>query len=293
MLALILAAAGAVVARAAAPGTPAYRQSVETFRAEYQKELLADDGYLTLCGLFFLEEGENSLGSAPDDVVRLGADLVPAHAGSVFVEKGSYRFVLRGGLTATLDGRALSASPMRISIPEIEQRADRFSLGRIQFWIHMSGARPAIRVRDPQCHVRRSFTSLKWFDIDPRWEFHGTLSAFPAPREIDIVNIRGDQARAQSPGTVRVSIEGTAYELLPVVDGKDLMIYFTDATAGVQTYKAVRFVKAEKQGDGTFLVDFNKAYNPPCAYSDYTTCPFPPRQNRLPVAIEAGERTYR
>ncbi len=273
-----------------APRTHA--SGVEAFRAKYEKDLLADDGYLTLCGLFFLNEGENSIGSADDSVVRLGADIVPARAGSVFVEKGTYRFALRDGLKARLGEKELPSSPMRISIPEISQRADRFSLGRVTFWIHMSGDRPTIRVRDPDCHVRKAYSGLKWFDVDPKWNSPATLTPYAEPKTLEVINIRGDQARVPSPGTLRVTVEGRDFNMVPVNEGKDLVLYFTDTTAGVETYKAVRFVNAEPQPDGTYVVDFNKAYNPPCAYSEYTTCPMPPRENRLPLAIRAGERLY-
>ncbi|MBL8143671.1 MAG: DUF1684 domain-containing protein [Acidobacteria bacterium] len=270
----------------------AHAAAVAAFRAAYEKELLADDGYLTLCGLHYLNDGENSVGSADGSVVRFPADVLPARAGSVFVEKGTYRFALRDGLKARIGSRDVTASPMRISVPEAGQAADRFDIGRTSFWIHMSGARPTVRVRDPQCHVRRAFSGLKWFDVDPAWKATATFTAHPQPVMLDIVNIRGDEAKVPSPGTLHVTVAGHAYDMVPVSDGDDLLVYFSDTTAGVETYKAVRFVKAVAQEDGTYVIDFNTAYNPPCAYSPYTTCPFPPRPNRLPIAIRAGERSY-
>ena len=148
----------------------------------------------------------------------------------------------------------------------------------------------AIRVRDPESVVLRAFQGLSWFPIDARWRSVGTFRPFPQPRPVPILNIRGDPEPFTSPGEVEVTIDNTPVRLLAVSAGKQLQFIFNDRGAGRDTY-GIRFLYADlPDAQGRVVLDFNRAYNPPCAHNPYTTCPVPPPQNRLPMRVLAGER---
>ena len=170
--------------------------------------------------------------------------------------------------------------------------ADRVRIGRVEFHLHESGPRLALRVRDPESPIRLGFQGPRWFPVSEQARVTATLKPFDEPKAVDVRNILGDNEPYRAPGQLEFSWEGRKVRLLAFTTTRGrLQIIFRDATVGRETY-GTRFVYAEPTGDGRYVIDFNKAYNPPCAYNPYTTCPTPPAQNIVKVAIRAGEKIY-
>jgi uncharacterized protein (DUF1684 family) len=171
--------------------------------------------------------------------------------------------------------------------------ADSFRVGRLKLSVIRRGGRFGIRLRDPQSSFRREFNGLQYFPDDESWRIRARFVA--APSRIPILNVLGQTEPVPSPGYAVFRVGGQEVRLYPVLetpDAKQLFIIFRDLTSGKETYGAGRFLEADFPENGTVILDFNKAYNPPCAFTPYATCPLPPARNRLPVRIDAGELRY-
>lgn len=289
---LLLTAALALPALAGAQGVsvdPAYRKSVLDWRARAEQSLKRNDGWLTLVGRYVLKPGENRFGTAPTNDVVFPKGLGPAGMGSVFVEpdKG-VRVKLVEGLRMKADDGEFSERVMGTSV----DKRDWVRHGRTAFHIIERNGRYVLRLADNESELRKAFGGRLWYDVDDNYRIPAKYVAYEAPKKIPIVNVLDEVNDELAPGYVEFLLHGRPYRLDVVGDGEGLFLIFKDATAGDTTYGAGRFLYVEKRpapGE-TFMLDFNRAYNPPCAFSEFTTCPLPPKQNVLPARVEAGER---
>ena len=252
--------AGWLAASALAAQTP-YAASIERWRQEHEAELRAEDGWLTLTGLVWLQEGRNEL--------DLGV------------------FELRQGKVTYQPAPGAAAVELR---PDVPGPPDIRALGDQRFHIIRRGLRYGIRVRNVNHPQRREFHGLQWFPVQGSYRVRARWIAHSQPKTIAIPNVLGDTEQRPSPGYAEFTLAGKPCRLEPVVDGKELFFIFRDLTSGQETYPAGRFLYAAMPRDGVVELDFNKAENPPCAFTPYATCPLPPPQNRLAVRVEAGER---
>jgi uncharacterized protein (DUF1684 family) len=277
-----------VVSVVASP-PPSYRESVEKWRQDYEAKLRADDGWLTVAALLWMHEGENSFGSAPDNNIVLPYSYVPARAGRFDLHSGKTVVHINPGVPVTMRGKPVDTAELP---PDSKQ--DRLVIGDLTFFVHASGSRYAIRVKDKNNQLRKEFKGLHWYPVDPAYRFTARYVAYPSPREIQIENLVGDRGTTLIAGYVAFSFGGTEYRLdvEKADDEGNLFIVFRDLTSKTDTYQAARFLDADPPKDGKVEIDFNKAYNPPCAYNPYATCPLPSPGNRLKVAIPAGEKRY-
>ncbi len=259
-----------------------YPSEIQAWRREREENVKAD--WLTLAGLHWLQEGSNSFGSAPSNLLVLPAG--PARAGVFEFRGGKTTVRAAPGVTITLDRRAITTRELRSDKPG---PADMLRLGDLTLHVIQRGRRYGIRVRDPNSPERRAFRGLKWFVVRESWRVRARWVPHQPPKTISIPTILGDVEPMSSPGYVVFTLAGREHRLEPVVDGEELFFLFRDATAGRETYPAGRFLNTPMPKDGAVILDFNKSYNPPCAYTKYATCPLPPKQNHLPVRIEAGE----
>jgi uncharacterized protein (DUF1684 family) len=276
----------AVVSVLAAAQPDDYRAAIERWRADREMRLLGDEGWLTVAGLFFLKDGDNSFGSSPlNDIVL--PDSAPAEAGVFEFRNGEV--VVRGpnGKTVTVNNTAVDR--VRLGPASADRPADRVNLGPLTLFVHRSGNRTAIRLRDQNSALRRNFTGLRWFPIKEKYRVTGRFVPYDSPRTVAIQNILGDVEPDRAPGYVVFSFDGTEHRLIPLGDEEGLWFIFRDLTSGNETYPAARFLYTEGPKNGVVTLDFNKAENPPCAFNPYTTCPLPPPENRLRIRIEAGE----
>ena len=264
---------------------PAYRAAMEKWRQDYEANLRSDTGWLTVSGLFWLHEGQNSFGSGPlNDIVLPAA--APAEVGSFEFHNGRTVVHVKPGVPATLRGKSVTSAEMR---PDSD---DQLVLGDLSLYVHASGERYTIRLRDKNSRLRKSFTGTRWFPVDESYRVIGRYVPYDQLKQIQIQNVMGDTLQETIAGYVAFSLHGKDLRLDAEVDGSDVSFVFRDLTSGHETYGASRFLDTQIEKDGHVVVDFNQAYNPPCAYNPYTTCPLPPPQNRLAVRIEAGEKNY-
>jgi uncharacterized protein (DUF1684 family) len=280
-LLLTLAMAAAVPAP-----DPSYRSSLEQWRREREARLRAEDGWLSVAGLFWLEQGANTFGSGPSQAIILPADAAPERAGALNLAGRRVTVHLEAGVAATLNGQAVTTAELR------PDSADVLVLGRLRLQVIERGDRFGLRMRDPEAPQRRAFTGLEWYPVQESYRVTARFVPAASPRSIPIPNVLGQVNHMPSPGRVVFTLRGRQLSLDPVLEegSPQLFFIFRDTTAGKGTYPAGRFVYADPPKEGKVVLDFNKAYSPPCAFTNFATCPLPPKQNRLNVAISAGEK---
>ena len=254
--------------------TAAHTTEIQQWQTRRAERLQAEDGWLSLIGLFWLKEGPNPAGSKQSAAVVLPAGMPPT-AGT-FVRSG------RKVTWQPADG-----STSRALRPDSE---DVVKVGRVTMSVVERG-RLGVRVRDPESPARKNFQPLDWYPIDPAWRIRARF--IPAAKQVTFAATAGGPQKRQSPGYVEWTHKGRKLRLTPVTEGTELFWVFRDRTAGKTTYPAARFLYTDLPKDGHVVLDFNKAYNPPCVFTPYATCPLPPPENRLPVEVTAGEKLYR
>ena len=265
----VLAAAAIVIMTAAT-----YSEEIAAWRKQREERLQAPGGWLSVAGLFWLHEGENTFGKdASNEIVVPDG---PARAGA---------FDLHGGkVTVKMNGetRELWADS-----------ADLAKVGRLSLFVLKRGEKYAIRLKDPESEYRRDFHGIEYYPANAGYRVSAQWVA--EPKKIPILNVLGQTEDMESPGYAVFSLQGQEYRLRPVLetpDAQELFFIFRDQTSGKETYGAGRFLYSAMPKDGKIELDFNKAYNPPCAFTPYATCPLPPAENKLTAKIEAGERKY-
>ncbi len=269
-----------------------YAREIDEWRAKRLKRLTADTGYLALAGLFWLDEGENSFGTDPKSKFVLREGSAPAHAG-VFVHRNGVT-TLRAAPDAemSVDGKRVTEMTLRYSG---EDGPDVVELGDLSFYVVKRGERFGVRLRDLQSPVRKSFRGIEAYPTDEAYRVVARFEPYDPPKKVPIASVIGNVDTLLAPGAQVFELHGKEYRLDPIVDNlddEDFFLIFRDATSGEETYGAGRFLYTDLPRNGQVVVDFNKAYNPPCAFSPFTTCPLPPLQNYLDVAVRAGEKKY-
>ena len=253
-----------------ADGQAAWRE----WRARREARLKDPEGWLALAGLHWLSEGENRIEGLP----------------GVFVLQDG-RVALRA---AAGDGFRLDGVPVteRVLSSDTSEKPDRLRLGSRVVQVIERGGERALRVWDAASPALRAFHGIEAFPYDPRWRIEARWEAYPSPREVEQPSAAGPPQRALAPGRAHFTVGGRALTLEPIDEDGGLMFVFKDATASRETYGAGRFLLAQVPEGVKVVLDFNRAYNPPCAFTPYATCPLPEGQNVLPVRIEAGEKKY-
>lgn len=286
--------AGAVAALfgvGAAGAGESYREDVRRWREKREAGLRAPGGWLSVAGLFWLTEGESRFGSDPAGAIVLPPSA-PAVAGTLTLAKGRVGVRLAPGVAATHNGRPLAGTAeLR---PDTSGQRDVLAMGPLSLSVIERNGRYALRLRDEERKERVAFKGLSWFEIDERWRVEARYVAHPAPKAVKVPNVLGHSNEMPSPGFAEFEADGKKIRLDGVLespDAEELFFIFRDETSGKETYGAGRFLYAARPTAGTIVLDFNRAYSPPCAFTPYATCPLPPPQNRMPIRVEAGEKT--
>jgi uncharacterized protein (DUF1684 family) len=276
----------------AAAGTPMtspdFDKAETDWRAHREAKLTAPDGWLSVAGLSWLHAGIAKVGSDPQSDIVLPA-TAPRLAGSLQMAGGVVTLLPAKGAGVTINGKPAGKVTLK---PDSDNHPDVVQVGHIGLTIIKRGNRTGVRIRDSDAVTRRDFTGLKWFPISQAWLVKARWVAYPTPKKIRIMNILGMTDEEPSPGYAEFTIGGKTLRLDPVDEDGDLSFMFKDATSGNTTYAPGRFLDADKPQNGVIVLDFNQSYNPPCAFTAYATCPLPPKQNTLPIAVEAGEKKY-
>ena len=280
-----------IAATAAAAQSTYDEAALKAFRAEREKVLLADNGWFTVAGLHFLNPGDNTFGSDPlNDIVLEFAD-VPKQAGVITLNGKTATIKAAEGQTLTYNGKPVKEGELRLGAKG--RPADLITYNGTSFFLHFSGPRLAIRVRDQKAPLRTGFAGLKWYPVNPAMRVVGTFTPLTTAREIMAPTILGDLEPFTVPGNVSIAIGGKTHNMEAWRSGDRLWFVFRDLTSADSTYPSARFLYTDAAtADGKVVLDFNRAQNPPCAYNPWTTCPLPPSANKLPVRIEAGEKRY-
>jgi uncharacterized protein len=267
----------------------AHEQEIRTWQKRRVDRLKEEDSWLTLVGLYWLQQGENRMGSAAGNRIVLPA-TAPASAGSLLVREGGV--TLRPQASMTIAGQPVSGEVPLLADTD-EQGPTLVSVGTVQLQVIRRGKRLGLRVKDSQAQTRLNFAGIDFYPIDPQWRVAARLERYDPPKVIPITDVTGMTADNISPGALVFTRDGKEYRLDPILEDGRLFIIFRDETSRDTTYPAGRYLYADMpEGDAPVILEFNRAYNPPCAFTDFATCPLPPSQNRLAVRVEAGEKKY-
>lgn len=259
------------------------------WRAAYDRRLREDWGWLTVTGLHWIDEGVHSVGSAEDAAIRLGP-AAPAHVADLIREGNGVRMELQDDGVLTEDGAAAASGPLQFD----GTQGERFIIGEQSFLVVRRGDRVGVRTWDNSSQQRRDFSGPDWYGPDPAFRVEATFAPWPEKRLIHYLNAIGDEKQAEALGEWRFTLNGTEHSLVAFSAPEEPQFFvFRDATSGRTTYGAGRFLKTGRPEGGRVVIDFNRAYNPPCAFTPHATCPLAPAENVLDIPIEAGERDYR
>jgi uncharacterized protein len=272
-------------------GAESYVPEITKWRAEREARLKADDGWLTVAGLFWLTEGENAIGTSEGDRVKLPAGA-PAHFGVIRLTGGKARLTIHDGVDALVNGKRVQSGELRSDV-DANGEPDTVTWRDLSFFVIKRGDRQGIRLKDKNSEFRRKFKGLDWYPVKPEWRIVAQFVPYPQPRKIVFDSLTGDKQEEVSPGYAAFKVNGREYRLEPTGPKDNLFFVFRDQTAGKFTYPAARFLYSKVDADGKVVLDFNKAYSPPCAFTPYATCPLPTPSNRLPFEIPAGELKYK
>jgi uncharacterized protein len=300
-LAVLLRAASlaAVAASALMGGAPAsppaeppeHRQEIERWRARRLERLRSPEGWLTLVGLFWLEPGKNAVGSDPGNRVVLPAGKAAPFLGTLDRSGDAVTFHGAPGAGVTSSGAPVATLALR---SDKDGDPTPLSVGTLTFYVISRGDRLGVRVKDSDSEARLGFHGLDYFPIDPSWRVEARFEPYDPPKKVAVPNILGSVDQEDCPGALVFQRDGKTYRLDPVLERgeTDFFVIFGDRTNGTDTYGAGRFLYASPPVGGRTVLDFNKAYNPPCVFTPFATCPLPPAENRLPTRVEAGEKAY-
>ena len=259
-------------------GTPtSYTDSIKAWQEHRNAGLRKPDSWLTLVGLFWLNPGDNTIGSASTNNFVLPKSSAPAEVG-----------------TLHLDGDKITFHPSDGSAPRPlsydGEQPDVIQAGSVSFFVIKRGDRFAIRAKDSQSPTLKNFAGLTFFPVNP--DLHFEAKFIPDVEKIPILSVLGTTDLEESPGIVEFTYHGQTHHLRPIYEGKTLFFLFKDLTNKDLTYQAGRMLNTPLPVDGKVDLDFNRAYNPPCTFTPYATCPLPPKENHLPFAVDAGEKRY-
>lgn len=262
---------------------------IQSWRDEQERNLRADDSWLTLAGLFWLNEGENTFGSGEDQHLVFPAGSCAAHVGTLIRQGEQVTLKVAAGADVSVNGQTVTQASLTAD-GDGKNQPDVVRHHSLSFFVITRGHRVGIRLRDTNSPVRRDFAGRVWFDYNPAYVVEASFTPYEAGKTIPILNILGDVTDTPSPGFVTFDLNGQTCTLDATAAGSGLFFNFRDKTCGKESYGAGRFLMAGAPVDGKVTIDFNKAVNPPCAFTIYATCPVAPLQNHLQIAIPAGEK---
>jgi uncharacterized protein (DUF1684 family) len=271
------------------PAIEAHREAIEDWRMRRHQRLSDPDGWMTLVGLEWLQDGANRVGSAAENGIRLPGG--PGYWGTVYVEPDGLRFVRADNPDVTVDDALVAEARLLSDADGTPTRVRSGSLSFYPIWRESY----ALRVKDAQSPVLLGFTGIDNYDIQWDWRIGGRLVPAEEGETIEIANVQGQIVEEPVLGTFEFERDGKTHRLLVQLtdDPPVPWIIFNDRTNSHGTYGAGRYVYVEEvTDDNRIIVDFNKAYNPPCAFTDFATCPIPPPANRLDLAVTAGEKDF-
>ncbi len=272
-------------------GQSTYHSEIEQWKIKRVNSLKSDNGWLNLAGLFWLEEGKNSFGSANTNNIVFPKGSIPANAGYFNLTNQVVTINAANGVQINVNEQL--AKPNEIVFSKELAKPVSMSYGSMHWTIIKRENKIGIRLRDFSSPLVKSFTGTDRFPTDSNWKFDAVLQEPTTPSTIPIANVLGQIIQMKFLGKLVFTINGQTYTLDAVEEEAQIFVIFGDLTNKKETYGAGRFLYVSKpDASGKTIVDFNKAFNPPCAFTPYATCPLPPKQNMLGLAITAGEKIF-
>ncbi len=270
---------------------PNYVKEIKEWDAKRVKNLKSDNGWLNLSGRFWLKQGVNTFGSADDNDMVVESSSFPKYAGAFLFADTTVIFKAKDGADVLLDGK-----PIKQIVLIDDQKKDMtvLQIGSVKFNLIIRDTLYGIRFRDLNSGLVKNFKGIERFPVDESWKITASFDPYNPLKEIDVPNVLGQISKEKSPGAVVFERDGKTFRIDAVDEGDDnLFLIIADETSGDETYGGGRFIYVKKPDSaGTIILDFNKAYNPPCVFTKYATCPLPPLQNYLKLRITAGEKVY-
>ena len=273
---------------AASDGAAATKET-EAWRAQHEDSYRKN--WATIAGLHFLEPGSHTAGTARTNDIILPASAASARIGRFVLEGDVVRFEPDARSSVRIDGQPVTMP--RELIDDFATEPNSIDVGGVRMVVHRSGERRSLRIWDPDGEMARGFLGFRWFDIQIDYRVTGRFIADASPRDLQVMNTFGDLDIYKTEGVVEFTLQGRRLRLRPFTTRPNRFYFvFKDQSSGAETYEAARFLYSDLRDDGTTVLDFNQAYNPPCSFNPYTTCPIPLPENRLPLKVLAGERAY-
>lgn len=264
-----------------------YEKEIKTWHQNRIEGLKKENGWLNLAGLFWLEEGRNSFGGNTENKIVFPKDRSKAFLGDIILSKGEVFVETKADAEVFNENEKVEKLKLFPTEKNIVLKHNS-----LRWFVIKRGERYAIRLRDLESPFLKEFHGIEAFKIDQKWRLKAKFIPTEG-KKIAILDVTGQTSQQDSPGVLVFTIAGKEYKLDALKEGEEFFIIFGDKTNKKETYGAGRFVYAAKpDADGYTYLDFNKAYNPPCAFTPYATCPLPPKQNLLPIEIKAGEKNY-
>jgi len=272
-----------------AAAEPNYIQDIEKWRAEHETNLKKESGWLSVAGLFWLKEGTNTVGGGEKFDVRLTDSFKAGRFGQIDFANWKAVLKVESGVEAQSDGKNITGSVELVS--DEKGKPTEIRTGTQTFFLIKREERYGIRLKDSNSEARRNFKGLDWFPVNESYKVTARLEPGTEEKELKVPNVLGGFFKMKSPGRLKFSLEGKEYSLQTVEeDDGSLFLIFGDRSNEKETYHSGRFLYADQLVNGETVLDFNKAENPPCAFTPYATCPLPPPGNKLTAEIDAGEK---
>lgn len=271
-----------------APKKATFKEVELKWRADHEASMKEEDSWLNLVGLFFLKEGPNPFGTSMDLRISLPLHSTVDHAGVFYLENGKVRYEMARAQRAVINGESVPEGPLPVG--------EVLSHNHLRMFIIERDGRVALRVRDLRARDFMDFDSLNFYRPKKKYVIEGTFKPFDPPKDITVMTVISSELNLLVPGVIQFEFNGQQLELYPTIESledEQYLVMFQDKTSGTTTYSGGRFLYIDPPDEnGKVTLNFNRAVNPPCAYTVYATCPLPPSENWLNVPLEAGERNY-
>jgi len=269
--------------------TATHKQEYDAWHKSRMESLANPDGWLALAGLYWLNPGDNRFGSADDNPVRFPASA-PAHMGTFTLRDGKVHLSVMPGINVTSDGKPVLQMDLLTDVNSNNQPTI-LEMGTLKWFVIQRADKFAIRIKDKESPALKTFKGVPTYPYAEAWRINAKWDRYDPPKQLQITNIVGQQFQEDCPGAYVFDKDGKEYRLEPTREGDELFLVFSDATTGRDTYGGGRFIYTSlPDSTGHVVLDFNRAYNPPCAFTPWATCPLPTAQNKLAIKVDAGEK---
>lgn len=271
-------------------GDAKYVQEIKDWHNKRINNLKKENGWLNLTGLFWLNEGVNKFGSDKTNDIIFPEGKAPAFIGTLTLKDSVVTLIVNKGIEVKSDGKIITTAVLKNDI----QGATVLEYNSLRWFVIKRGDKYGIRLRDLESSLVKSFKGINTYPVNSDWKFEAELEKYDPSKKLEITNILGMTEENISPGALVFTKDGRQFKLDVLEEGDQYFIIFADETSGEETYGAGRYIYVNKNDStGKIILDFNKAFNPPCVFTKYATCPLPPKQNHLKLKVTAGELMFK